>query len=335
VYFGIRKFSGYGRLSKRKIDDLFSGVRIDPDPSKIDPLDFALWKSRKDDEPSWNSFFGEGRPGWHIECSAMANRFLGETIDIHGGGKDLIFPHHENEIAQSEALSGKQFARFWVHHGLLTIEGQKMSKSLGNFITLKDAISKYSSSVLKIVYLSNHYRSPLDFSQKSVQEAMRVKERVIVFLKQLNNRVKRIPSQYRNAKRDAFSYDDVRKLYDKFIEFMDDDFNMPGGFSVIFDVMRLANSNLDNKEPFFYEIKTFVYFMLSLFSLEDILSEISEGITVFYTIDEHFIEEEISRRAELRKEHRFKEADDIRTKLGEKGIILEDQPDGKTIWYRK
>ena len=154
-------------------------------------------------------------------------------------------------------------------------------------------------------------------------------------MEQLNNRVKRIPSQYRNTKRDAFSYDDVRKLYDKFIEFMDDDFNMPGGFSVIFDVMRLANSNLDNKEPFFYEIKTFVYFMLSLFSLEDILSEISEGITVFYTIDEHFIEEEISRRAELRKEHRFKEADDIRTKLGEKGIILEDQPDGKTIWYRK
>jgi len=335
VYFSIRKFSDYGKLSKRKVDDLFSGVRIEPDPLKIDPLDFALWKSKKDNEPSWDSFFGEGRPGWHIECSVMANRFLGETIDIHGGGKDLIFPHHENEIAQSEALSGRQFARFWIHHGLLTIEGRKMSKSLGNFITLKDAINKYSSAVLKIIYLSNHYRSPLDFSQKSVQEAKRVKERITVFLKQLNNRTKKIPSQYRNAERDTFSYREVRKLYDKFIEFMDDDFNMPGGFSVIFDVMRFTNSNLDKEEAFFYEIKMFVYFILSLFSLEDILNDVSEDTAVSYAVDKYSIEEEISRRAKLREEHKFKEADDVRRKLREKGIILEDQPGGKTIWYMK
>ena len=336
VYFSVRKFDSYGKLSKRDIDDLFSGVRIEPDPLKADPLDFALWKAKKGSEPSWDSPFGEGRPGWHIECSVMANRFLGETIDIHGGGKDLIFPHHENEIAQSEALSGKQFARFWIHHGLLTIEGQKMSKSLGNFITLKDALREYSPSVLKIIYLSNHYRSPLDFSQKSVYEARRVKERIVTFIKQLDSRSKeKFISDYRNINEKTFSYREIKELYNKFIGFMDDDFNMPGGFSVLFDAIRFVNDNLEAGEIFFYEMKIFVYFILSLFSLDDMLSGDSAGRDGSAVLDEHFIEEEIARRAEFRKKRKFKEADGIRKSLGEKGIVLEDQPDGKTIWYRK
>ncbi len=332
VYFRIRKFNNYGRLSGRKIDDLFSGVRITPDPFKEDPLDFALWKGEKENEPSWDSPFGRGRPGWHIECSVMANRFLGKTLDIHGGGKDLIFPHHENEIAQSEALSGRQFSRFWMHHGLLTIEGRKMSKSLGNFITLGEAIKEYSSSILKIVYLSSHYRSPLDFSKDRVQEAKRVKDRIITFIKQLNSRGGEMPlPDYKNVREEAFSYTDVRELYRKFIEFMDDDFNMPGGFSVIFDIIGVVNNNLDKDAEFFYEAKILTYLILSLLVMEDMFNESGEVAASY----KDYIEEKISLRNKLRKERKFSKADEIRGELKEKGIVLEDQSDGKTIWYKQ
>ena len=211
-----------------------------------------------------------------------------------------------------------------------------MSKSLGNFITLKDAIIKYSPAILKIIYLSSHYRSPLDFSQSRVQEAKRVKERIVTFIKQLDSRSKgESMSDYRSIDKEAFSYREIKELYDKFIGFMDDDFNMPGGFSVIFDVMRFANNNMDKEDAFFYEVKKIIYFILSVLSLEEMFNEALEGKAVFPSIDKDFIEEEITRRNKLRKEHKFKEADEIRTKLMNKGVILEDQPGGKTIWYRK
>jgi len=256
VYFSIRKFHDYGRLSGRKVDDLFSGVRIEPDSAKADPLDFALWKKKKEDEPFWFSPFGEGRPGWHIECSVMANKYLGNTLDIHGGGKDLVFPHHENEIAQSQALWGKKFARYWVHHGLLTINNQKMSKSSGNFITLKEAINKYSSTILKLIYLTAHYRTSLDFSENKIKEAQKLWERIRTFIGQLGARLhmnfdKDVLSSA--VERKGFSCEEIHNLYEIFIESMDDDFNMPKAFSVVFSLIRLVNEDAKKQKVFLVE----------------------------------------------------------------------------------
>ncbi len=335
VYFRIRKFKDYGKLSGRKIDDLFSGVRIESDPLKEDALDFALWKERKGDEPSWNSPFGEGRPGWHIECSVMANRFLGETLDIHGGGKDLIFPHHENEIAQSEALLEKPFSLYWMHHGLLTIEGRKMSKSLGNFITLKEAVTKYSAEVIKIAYLSAHYRSPLDFSEEKVKESTRVKERLGIFIKQLESRTEtQIEFDCKNLPH-KFSYKEFDDLYTKFVEAMDDDFNTPLGFSVVFDIVKVVNENLNKPKQFFLEAQNLLGIILDIFSLEQVTHyPVAEDLDSSLLSEEE-INNKIALRASLRKQGKFKEADAIRSELLSKGIILEDQPTGKTIWYRR
>ena len=180
VYFRVNKFSQYGKLSGQNTEQMLSGIRVDISEGKEDPLDFALWKRAKEGEPSWDSPWGKGRPGWHIECSVMARFYAGDTIDIHGGGKDLVFPHHENEIAQSESFTGKNFSNYWMHHGLVTINRQKMSKSIGNFITLQEALDKYGGDVLKIFYLSATYHSPLDFTNKSIDEARRVFERLII-----------------------------------------------------------------------------------------------------------------------------------------------------------
>ncbi len=329
VYFRIRRFKDYGKLSKRNIDDLFSGVRIEPSPLKEDVLDFALWKGRKNDEPFWGSPFGDGRPGWHIECSVMASRYLGSTLDIHGGGEDLIFPHHENEIAQSEALFEKPFSLYWMHHGLLTIDGRKMSKSLGNFVTLREAINNYSSEVLKIIYLSASYRSPLDFSKEKVKEAERIKERIEVFIKQLNSHT----HLSGNDRRNNFSYKVFSGLYTKFVNAMDDDFNMRGGFSVIFDIIRVVNENLSKNKEFFLEAKALLCLILEIFSLESMMS--IDTAKFSSVLSEGEITERITRRTHLRKEGKFKEADTIRNELLAQGIILEDLPNGQTIWYRR
>lgn len=317
VYFSVRKFKDYGKLSGQNIDGMRNNIRIEADEAKEDPLDFALWKKAKQGEPYWNSPWGEGRPGWHIECSAMARKYLGDTLDIHGGGRDLIFPHHENEIAQSEALTGKPFAKYWLHHGLLTINGQKMSKSLGNFVTLKEALNKYSSDVLKILYLSSHYRSPLDFNNEKMAEVLSIKSRIEIILSQLKNFKENVTLK-------EFSYPEFQLLYNKFTGFMNDDFNMPGGFSVIFEIISLVNRKQFTESLFFTEAKTLLYKILDIFVLS------KEGPHKIKIAKEE-IEEKISLREKLRKAKKFGEADIIRKELENKGVILEDREEG-TCW---
>jgi len=241
VYFSVRKFKNYGRLSGQSIESMLTGVRKETDENKHDPLDFALWKTSKPGEPSWNSPWGQGRPGWHIECSVMSTKYLKtETIDIHAGGRDLIFPHHENEIAQSEALTGRPFATHWIHHGLLTINGQKMSKSLGNFITINDAIKRYHPDVIKIFFLQAHYSSPIDFSDNKMVEAKQAYERITTLVNKLNERCLE-----GGQPDEGFS----QPFREQFLYFMDDDFNTPRGLSVLFDIITACNKILDGSNP--------------------------------------------------------------------------------------
>lgn len=249
VYFSVRSFPEYGKLSGRNIDNLESGARVDVDERKQDPLDFALWKAAKPGEPHWSSPWGEGRPGWHLECSVMSEAELGTTFDIHGGASDLIFPHHENEIAQSEAATGQQFVRYWLHGGLLQVNAEKMSKSLGNFMLLKDVLEKYDAPVIRLLMLQTHYRSPLDFSPDRLDESLRSYERLMTPLKNLEwakrNRPKSAPSEAARAAVEALEAAPVTART-AFIEAMDDDFNTAGALAALFDLVRVLNSFLEN-----------------------------------------------------------------------------------------
>ena len=325
VYFSVRNFSSYGKLSGKKIDDLFSSVRIESDPLKKDPLDFALWKKAKPDEPSWNSPWGEGRPGWHIECSVMSQKYLKtDTLDIHGGGRDLVFPHHENERAQSESLTGKTFANYWIHHGLLTINGQKMAKSLGNFIILKDVLAKYPADVLKIFYLQAHYASPIDFSWERMEEAKTAYERLVIL------RDKLIKLRDEGVK-PSVKTEGMAQLKRDFDEAMDDDFNMPKGLAVLFDIVNHCNKLLE-KEVEFKNNKL----VTALDTMEDIANIFALSFSYKQTaeLSDDKVEKLIQQRLEHRKNKNFKEADSIRKQLEEKGVILEDTKEG-TEWRRK
>jgi len=329
VYFNVRKFKDYGKLSGQGIDQMLCGARIEPDEAKQDPLDFALWKISKPDEPSWPSPWGQGRPGWHIECSVMSQKFLKtDTLDIHAGGRDLIFPHHENEIAQAEALTGKPFAKYWIHHGLLTINGQKMSKSLGNFVTIKDFMEKYKNAdLLKMFFLSAHYSHPIDYTEEKIEEAKKAYERIDILMKKLDR---------------VFGIRDVSKVVtggmgaigqfkDKFIEYMDDDFNTPRALSALFDMVNRCNKELESED----EYKNF-----KLRYAMDIIKEIADifGLTFLKETSTEMSDTKvtvaIAMREQLRKEKKFEEADEIRKMLEGKGIILEDTKDG-TTWRRK
>jgi len=329
VYFNVRKFKDYGKLSGQSIDQMRSGCRIEPDETKQDPLDFALWKKSKPDEPGWESPWSSGRPGWHIECSVMSQKFLKtETLDIHAGGRDLIFPHHENEIAQAEALTGKPFAKYWIHHGLLTINGQKMSKSLGNFVTIKDFIDKYKNAdLLKMFFLSAHHSSPIDFSWEKMEEAKSAYERVDILMKKLD----RVFGTRDVSKVVTGGMGAIGQFKNKFVEYMDDDFNTPRALSVLFDMVNRCNKELESDD----EYKNF-----KLRYAMDIIKEISD-IFGFTFLKENSTEMSdtkvtiaIAMREQLRKEKKFKEADDIRKNLEKKGIILEDTKEG-TTWRRK
>ncbi|MBU0693268.1 MAG: cysteine--tRNA ligase [Candidatus Omnitrophica bacterium] len=313
VYFSIRKFAHYGKLSGRKIDDLFSAVRIEPNISKKDPLDFVLWKRKKEDEPSWNSSFGEGRPGWHIECSSMALEFLGETLDIHGGGGDLIFPHHENEIAQSESLTGKPFSLYWLHHGLITIEREKMAKSLGNFVILKEILKNYHPESLKLFYLSGHYASALDFSPAKLSEYSRERERLYIVYDRIKD-VEILPLKHER----------LIKLKDEFERAMDDNLNFSQAKSVLFSISSFLFS-LGIGDSLLGEIKNLFFSIGSIFSLFENQSLPNQEF-------KNYIEEKILQRKNLREERKYLEADKIREEQLEKGIILEDLSDGTTIW---
>ncbi len=329
VYFNVRKFKDYGKLSGQSIDKMLSGARIEPDEEKKDPLDFALWKKSKENEPFWDSPWVNGRPGWHIECSVMSTKYLKtDTLDIHAGGIDLVFPHHENEIAQSEALTGKLFAKYWIHHGLLTINGQKMAKSLGNFVTIKDFIDKYKNAdLLKLFFLSTHYSHPIDYTEEKMEEAKKAYERIDILMKKLDEIYGTTDISQLIKQGTGF----IKPFKDKFIEYMDDDFNTPRALSVLFDMVNGCNRLIDSKD----ELKNF-----KLRYAMDIIKEIADvfGLTFLKVVPVEMSDEEIkqyiNKRLEYKKQGNFKEADRIRNELEEKGIILEDTKDG-TRWRRK
>jgi cysteinyl-tRNA synthetase len=327
VYFAVRKFEPYGRLSGQGIDQMLTGVRKESDETKEDPLDFALWKRSKPGEPFWPSQWGEGRPGWHIECSVMSTKYLKtDTLDIHAGGRDLIFPHHENEIAQAEALTGKPFANYWIHHGLLTINGQKMSKSLGNFVTIKAALEKYHPDILKIFFLQAHYSSPIDFSEKKMEEAKRAYERFQVFFQSITRKF----GTRNTTKLTTGNLGNIGKFKEQFIEAMDDDFNTPIALGVLFSLVNEANKILAQQGD--GSISMVEYAAENIIELGGILglsfkSAEKEGSDLWVTVA-------IEQRNQLKKEKKYQEADAVRKSLEEKGIILEDTKDG-TTWRRK
>ena len=317
VYFRTLSFREYGKLSHMPIDELEKGARIDISEHKEDALDFALWKAAKPGEPYWESPWGKGRPGWHIECSAMVLRYLGETIDIHCGGQDLTFPHHENEIAQSECCTGKPFANYWLHNGYINVDNTKMSKSLGNFFTVRDAAAKYGYPVIRFFILSAHYRSPINFSQSILEQSKNALDRITNCIDNLKFYLKTAPSgELGEAKANA----DKHKA--DFIEAMDDDFNTADGIAAIFELVRDANELIAGNAS--AEAAKYTLDMLTeLCSLMGFLPE--EKTDDKFTA---MIEEKIAERAAAKKAKDYAKADKIRAELLEKGVILEDTPKG-------
>ena len=346
VYFSVRKFKEYGKLSKGSIDELIAGARVEPGEKKKDPLDFALWKSAKAGEPAWDSPWGKGRPGWHTECCAMIFKHLGETIDIHGGGLDLTFPHHENELAQAQALTDRPFAKYWIHNGLVTVNGQKMSKSLGNYITLKEIYQKYHPDVLRLLVLSVHYRSPLDFSWEKLKEIKKAYDR----LKNAIEEVEVLEKLPENQNFEYHLYDQIAKAEQDFYASMSDDFNTPEAFAAIYGLVREMNILKDKavKEggiskkalQSYKEAADLIYkttrdifgFFDSLKPCIDI-EEVKQIEKEKSAIDEELIEILIEVRNKARKEKKFDIADYVRSSLKSKGIILEDTPVG-TKWKK-
>ncbi|MEQ2528937.1 cysteine--tRNA ligase [Bacillaceae bacterium CLA-AA-H227] len=318
VYYHTRKFKEYGKLSHQSIDELRVGARIAVGEKKQDALDFALWKAAKPGEISWDSPWGKGRPGWHIECSAMARKYLGDTIDIHAGGQDLAFPHHENEIAQSEALTGKAFARYWMHNGYINIDNEKMSKSLGNFVLVHDIIKHHDPQVLRFFMLSVHYRNPINYTDELLENTKTALERIKTSYQNLKHRI----DASTNLTEDNQKWlEQIEALRKQFIEAMDDDFNTANGISVLFDLSKLANLYLIEKNTAVEVIEAFMNEFKSLFGVLGLTLE-EEAL-----LDEE-IEELIQKRIEARKERNFQLADQIRDQLKEMNIILEDTPQG-------
>lgn len=325
VYFDTTKFKDYGKLSNQRIDDLEAGARIDINETKHNPMDFALWKGQKPGEPGWESPWGVGRPGWHIECSVMATKFLGETIDIHGGGSDLIFPHHENEVAQSEARSGKPFARYWMHTAFLNINNQKMSKSLNNFFTTREVLQKYDPEVIRFFMLSGHYRTPLNFSPDLLEQAKSGLERFYNSIHNLEYLLKGAKDKDMSGTEKEL-YDRIDTYEDKFIEVMDDDFNTADAISVIFDLVKDVNTNLNADSP-----KGLV--QKALKKIRDLGKPLTllQKSTMGKLDDE--VQKLIEKRQEARKEKNWALADKVRDELKAKGIELQDTPQG--VKWRK
>lgn len=328
VYFRTRSFKDYGKLSKKNIDDLEAGARIAVSELKDDPMDFVLWKPKKEGEPYWQSPWGDGRPGWHIECSVMSSKYLGEQIDIHGGGEDLIFPHHENEIAQSEAASGKIFARYWMHNAFINIDNRKMSKSEGNFFTVRDICKDYPGQVLRFFMLNAHYRSPLNFSRDLMDAAVNALTRINTAVDQLNFLLKNNAfngEDLTTAEEDLLKEADTLK--DKFEAAMDDDFNTADAIAAIFELVKLANVNC-GKDSSRQLITSMRERIITLCDVLGIKAEKEEEILP------QDIERLIEERQEARKNKDFKKADQIRDELFKMGIILEDTREG-VKWKKK
>jgi len=326
VYFRTRKFKEYGKLSHKNLDDLQGGNRsllVSGEDQKEDALDFVLWKPKKDGEPYWESPWCNGRPGWHIECSVMSKKYLGDEIDIHAGGEDLVFPHHENEIAQSEAANGVQFAKYWMHNAFLNIDNKKMSKSAGNFFTVRDIAQKYDLQVLRFFMLSAHYRSPLNFSADLMEAAKNGLERIVTCADKLNSY---LTNENTFTDEEKQLLEEASKYNDRYNEAMDDDFNTADAISVIFELVKFINTNTNENSS-----KEFVEALLKqLTTLADICGLILERKE---EILDQEIEDMIAARQAARKEKNFKLADEIRDTLLQKGIILEDTREG-VKWKR-
>ena len=313
VFFAVRTFPEYGKLSNKNIDDLNPGARIKEDDSKKDPLDFVLWKSAKPNEPSWDSPWGLGRPGWHIECSVMSLENLGEHFDIHGGGPDLLFPHHENEIAQSECASDHKFANYWMHSGLLKINGEKMSKSLGNFAMLKDLYNSYHPEVIRYYLISSHYRSSLNFDNESLDQARSA-------LTRLYQALLLAPSEETDLHDESIS---------EFIKSMNDDLNTPEALSTLFGLAKLINNSQNVQEQSMYSST-----MKELGQVLGLLHENSDAFLQYgASLSDNEIEAQIQQRNEARKANDFQKADQIRDDLAEQGILLDDSTEG-TTWKK-
>ena len=328
VYFRVRQFEGYGKLSGRNVDDLRSGARVEIGEDKEDPLDFALWKGAKPGEPSWASPWGVGRPGWHIECSAMSTKYLGTTFDIHAGGNDLIFPHHENEIAQSEGASGKPFANYWLHNGMVNLGGEKMAKSTGHIIDLAEATEEYGGPAVRLFYLRAHYRSPLEFSRELLADAATAMDRLKAFARRTSTLAEAEPDS---------------DLIEAFTASMDDDFNTAEALAVVFEAVRLGNTRLDsggNASSIASAFSTMLSVLglviegAAINDLEEPLRRIAESFGVDVGTAASMIDLLVEVRNRSREERAFDVADGIRDGLAELGIVIEDSADGAR-WHRK
>ena len=333
VYFRVRTFNGYGKLSKRKIDDLMSGARVAVGEHKEDPLDFALWKGAKPNEPGWDSPWGRGRPGWHIECSAMSMKYLGETLDFHGGGEDLIFPHHENELAQSEAATGVPFVNFWLHNGLLNLKGEKMSKSTGHFFAMEDVLEEFDGTIVRFYFLSAHFRNPAEYSRERLEEAGRGYERLRLACLSIEENLRKIGDKpgitgpAGSALKEA-----IDKANQGFFAAMDDDFNSAGALGCVFDLIKTYHKLIDEKGA-------------AITQDRDALETLKEGVVTYDRVLGIFpsgfptsageIPEEVTAlvdaRQQARKDRKFEKADEIRDKLDEMGYVIEDTPEGARV----
>lgn len=332
VFYSVTKFPGYGKLSGKNIEQLESGARVEVDPRKKNPLDFALWKAAKPGEPYWESSWGKGRPGWHIECSVMSMKHLGESFDIHAGGVDLIFPHHENEIAQSEGATGKPFVKYWMHNGFLNIEGEKMSKSLGNFFTAREIMEKYHPAIIRMFFLLKHYRSPINFNEERILEAQSALERIITAL----GNIDLILNEQEMENKDVTPSlsQSIDELKQEFINEMDDDFNTAGAMSKIFDLIKEANLILAKGQIPQDDL-------LSLIKIKQIIEEFDNflGILYYKETAQSSIKEDalinilIDVRSKLRAEKQWSLADYIRVQLDSVGVELKDHPN-KTTWKK-
>lgn len=336
VYFSVESFEGYGKLSGRRLEDMMAGARVDVDERKKNPFDFALWKAAKPGEPSWDSPWGKGRPGWHIECSGMSSRYLGETFDIHGGGKDLIFPHHENEIAQSEAAFGVQFVRYWVHNGFVNINHEKMSKSLGNFLLIRDILKTYHPEAVRLFLLSSHYRSPVDFTKQAMDEAETALEKIYGAKARIETITEDTPATGDSPVKSEY--------WDRFLDAMDDDFNTAQGIGILFEMIRNVNRILDQSEG---DLSAGT--VSEIQSVHKILSNMGQSLGILNTttetyfgekkeqglqdasVDAAWVEKMIQERTDARKTKNWKRADEIRDELEKMNILLEDRPGG-TVW---
>jgi cysteinyl-tRNA synthetase len=350
VYFAVENFKGYGKLSHRKVEDLKAGARIAVDERKHSPVDFALWKAAKPGEPAWDSPWGPGRPGWHIECSAMSTKHLGPTFDIHGGGKDLIFPHHENEIAQSEAATGQPFAKYWLHNGFVRIDQEKMSKSLGNFFTIRDILKSYPPEALRLFLLSSHYRSPIDYSDQAIQETLSGLERIYAAWETVEEADASSEAD-RNAEPGGMTdqnrelADKVQAVGDEFRQAMDDDFNTAKAVGHLFDLVRVVNTVASQPKKTAGRSSVLGMASSRFSDFREVLGvplRIPEEFRAVYTAakmkkvsySEQQIQALIDERNEVRKNRDFARGDAIRDELAAAGIVLKDSKDG-TTWEVK